>query len=143
MAMAVVALGMGVRHYIHAQMGVHAANDAPTGMDPESFSRAMPQRSVNFLGSEGFLDTKPLFVGIAGGTGSGKTTVASAIAERIGAGNLVHLTHDSYYRDLRTKTLQERAQVNFDHPDSLDTELYAVFGMQYSGPSLATPVPVL
>ncbi len=62
-------------------------------------------------------------LGIAGGTGSGKTTVARAIVERIGATKVAYLEHDSYYRDLRHLPLAERRQVNFDHPDAFDTQL--------------------
>lgn len=62
-------------------------------------------------------------LGIAGGTGSGKTTVARAIVERIGAERVAYLEQDSYYRDLSHLTLEERRQVNFDHPDAFDTPL--------------------
>jgi uridine kinase len=63
-----------------------------------------------------------LVLGIAGGTGSGKTTVASSIVSAIGAG-AVCIDHDSYYRDLSHLPFEERQQINFDHPDSLDNEL--------------------
>lgn len=62
-------------------------------------------------------------LGIAGGTGSGKTTVARAIVERVGAERVACLEHDSYYRDLRHLSLEERRQVNFDHPSAFDTTL--------------------
>lgn len=65
----------------------------------------------------------PLVIGIAGGTGSGKTTVAQTILRRVGAGHISFLAHDAYYRDLRHLSIEERAQMNFDHPDSLETEL--------------------
>ncbi len=65
----------------------------------------------------------PLVIGIAGGTGSGKTTVAKVILERVGEERIVFLPHDSYYRDLSDLPLSERKLVNFDHPDSLETEL--------------------
>ncbi len=66
---------------------------------------------------------RPIVIGVAGGTGSGKTTVARAILQRVGASRIAHLEHDSYYRDLPDLTLEERRQVNFDHPDSLDNAL--------------------
>ncbi|EOD20579.1 hypothetical protein EMIHUDRAFT_427275 [Emiliania huxleyi CCMP1516] len=66
---------------------------------------------------------RPIVVGIAGGTGSGKTTVSRAIASRLGRDNLIHIAHDSYYKDLSHLAIEERAQVNFDHPDSLDSPL--------------------
>lgn len=68
--------------------------------------------------------TKPvLTIGISGGTGSGKTTVANVILERVGADRIAFLAHDSYYKDLQNLPEQQRKQVNFDHPDSLETEL--------------------
>jgi uridine kinase len=65
----------------------------------------------------------PIVIGIAGGTGSGKTTVAKVILQRAGATNIAFLPHDAYYRDLSGLTYEERSQTNFDHPDSLETEL--------------------
>jgi uridine kinase len=62
-------------------------------------------------------------VGVAGGTGSGKTTLVEALIERIDADRMVLLPHDAYYRDLSHLPLQKRMQTNFDHPDSLETEL--------------------
>lgn len=67
----------------------------------------------------------PLVLGIAGGTGSGKTTVARAIVERVGRGRIAYLDHDSYYRDLGHLPIEARRQVNFDHPDAFDTALLA------------------
>ena len=66
---------------------------------------------------------KPIVVGVAGGTGSGKTTVAQAILERVGRDRIAYIQHDSYYRDLSHLPLEERARVNFDHPDALENEL--------------------
>ncbi|MCC6397028.1 MAG: uridine kinase [Bacteroidetes bacterium] len=65
----------------------------------------------------------PLVIGIAGGTGSGKTTVTNAILERLDTNRAVVLQHDSYYRDLSFYGDVTPAQVNFDHPDSLETPL--------------------
>jgi uridine kinase len=65
---------------------------------------------------------RPLIIAVVGGTGSGKTTVATAIHEAVGLGAVL-LDQDAYYRDLSDLTLEERRQVNFDHPDSIDTEL--------------------
>ena len=65
----------------------------------------------------------PLVIGIAGGTGSGKTTIADVVLGRIGAENIAFLAHDAYYRDLNDLPLAQRDSVNFDHPDSLDTDL--------------------
>jgi len=65
----------------------------------------------------------PLIIGIAGGSGSGKTTLASSILEAIGEDRIALLPHDAYYRDQSYKTFEERLSVNYDHPDSLETEL--------------------
>jgi len=65
----------------------------------------------------------PLVIGIAGGTGSGKTTIAHEILHRVGANKLAILSHDAYYRNQKDMPFEERAKVNYDHPDSLETEL--------------------
>jgi len=65
----------------------------------------------------------PLVIAIAGGSGSGKTTVANAILQRVGQERIAFLPHDAYYRDLSSLPPVQRAQVNFDHPNSLETEL--------------------
>ena len=68
---------------------------------------------------------KPVIVGIAGGTGSGKTTVARAIYDRVGKDLIEWISHDSYYRDFEGLSAEEKHHINFDHPDSLETELLA------------------
>lgn len=65
----------------------------------------------------------PVTIGVAGGTGSGKTTVSNQILERVGSKHIAYLPHDSYYKDLSHLPPENRKQINFDHPDSLDTEL--------------------
>lgn len=67
--------------------------------------------------------SSPIVIGIAGGTGSGKTTVANVILRRLGADKITFLPHDSYYRDLDDLPIEERKTINFDHPDALETEL--------------------
>jgi uridine kinase len=64
-------------------------------------------------------------IGVAGGTGSGKTTVADAIVARIGASRIAFLQHDSYYRDLAGCDRKLVLHHNFDHPDALESELLA------------------
>ncbi|MGH2536628.1 MAG: uridine kinase [Candidatus Promineifilaceae bacterium] len=66
---------------------------------------------------------RPLVFGVAGGTASGKTTVAAAILEAVGASQVAYLPHDAYYRDMSHIPLPERAKLNYDHPDSLESEL--------------------
>ena len=65
----------------------------------------------------------PVIIGIAGGTGSGKTTVAASIYEKVGSDRIEWISHDSYYRNFDALPAEERAKINFDHPDSLETEL--------------------
>jgi uridine kinase len=67
--------------------------------------------------------TPPLVIGIAGGTGSGKTTVAKVIIDRVGANHIALLPHDAYYKDLANLEPAQRVMINFDHPDSLETSL--------------------
>jgi uridine kinase len=64
-----------------------------------------------------------LIIGIAGGTGSGKTTVVRKIIERLPMGEVVILPQDSYYRDSSHLPLEKRLEINFDHPDSIEFEL--------------------
>ncbi len=66
---------------------------------------------------------KPLVIGVAGGSGSGKTTVANVVLQRVGADRIVFLPHDAYYRELTGLPENQRKEVNFDHPDSLETEM--------------------
>lgn len=66
-----------------------------------------------------------MIIGICGGTGSGKTTIARKIFERVGRNNVVLVEQDSYYRNLADMPPDERSQANFDHPDSHDNELLA------------------
>lgn len=65
----------------------------------------------------------PIVIGIAGGTGSGKTTFAYNIVNLIGKDNITIISHDSYYRAINHLTSKERDERNFDHPDALETSL--------------------
>jgi uridine kinase len=69
--------------------------------------------------------TKRIVIGVAGGTGSGKTTVSEAILDRVGRNEIAYLQHDSYYKDRSHVPPEERAKANFDHPDALESELLA------------------
>jgi len=64
-----------------------------------------------------------LVIGVAGGSGSGKTTVAQMILQRVGPDRISFLQHDSYYKDLSGLPQTQRAEVNFDHPNSLDNDM--------------------
>jgi len=65
----------------------------------------------------------PLIIGIAGGSGSGKTTVAQSILQRVGPEQIAYLQHDEYYKDLSGLPPAQRVAINFDHPNSLETSL--------------------
>lgn len=64
-----------------------------------------------------------MIIGICGGTGSGKTTIARRIVEAVGQDNVILVEQDSYYRNLVDMPLDERHQANFDHPDSIDSDM--------------------
>jgi len=66
---------------------------------------------------------KTLVIGIAGGTGSGKSTVARNIVSQMPNETIAIIDYDSYYKDRQDLTFEERCQLNYDHPDSLETAL--------------------
>ncbi|HSJ25476.1 MAG TPA: uridine kinase [Longimicrobiales bacterium] len=66
---------------------------------------------------------RPLIIGVAGGSGSGKTTVVRAMTEGLGTDQVTVIHHDSYYRDSGHLSPAERQAINYDHPDALETEL--------------------
>jgi uridine kinase len=68
---------------------------------------------------------KPLIIGIAGGTGSGKSTVARKVAESLGGASVAFIDMDAYYRNFAHLPMEERRRVNWDHPDAFDHELLA------------------
>ena len=66
----------------------------------------------------------PILIAVAGGSASGKTTVVKKIIKQLNSKDISVISHDDYYKDLTKYTLEERARVNFDHPDSLDNDLF-------------------
>lgn len=66
---------------------------------------------------------RPVFIGIAGGTGSGKTTVMRSIVNRVPRATVAVIEQDSYYKDQANVTFEERVKVNYDHPSAFDTDL--------------------
>ena len=83
--------------------------------------RARPDGGLFGTGYNGRM--QPVLIAVAGGSGSGKTTVSHAILDRVGRDRIAYLQHDAYYRDRGGLPLAERAQINYDHPDSLETDL--------------------
>jgi uridine kinase len=78
------------------------------------------------MGMSGQISSQPpITIGVAGGTGSGKTTVVQAILERVGWQRIAFLQHDAYYHDASNLPLPERIRLNFDHPSALDSALLA------------------
>jgi uridine kinase len=83
----------------------------------------------------------PITVGVAGGTGAGKTTVSRAILDRAGAENIAYLEHDAYYKDLRDLPFAHTGPLNFDHPDTLETSLLVEHVQQLRhGQPVAVPI---
>lgn len=83
----------------------------------------------------------PIVIGVAGGSGSGKTTVVRKIMEALGDAHVSVLEHDRYYRDHPELRLEERAQLNYDHPASLETDLLVRHVEQLrQGRAVETPV---
>jgi len=68
-------------------------------------------------------ERRPITIAVAGGTGSGKTTISNALLERVGHHNIAYLPHDAYYKDISHLPKEQRHNINFDHPDTLDTPL--------------------
>lgn len=66
---------------------------------------------------------KTFIIGIAGGSGSGKTTLTRKILDQFDSTQILHITHDSYYRDISSYGTCDQAAINFDHPDALETSL--------------------
>jgi len=85
--------------------------------------------------------TPDLVIGVAGGTGSGKTTVADEIVRRVGPGRIVSVHQDRYYRDLSDLDPDRRTRHNFDHPNAIEEELLVEhLGLLISGRSAPLPI---
>ena len=84
---------------------------------------------------------QPLVIGLAGGSGSGKTTIAQSVVDIVGPEHVILIPHDAYYRDQSALPFEERARINYDHPDSLETELLAAHLKRLrAGESVERPV---
>ena len=86
-------------------------------------------------------DVKPLIIGIAGGTGSGKSTVARKVAEALPDASVAFIEMDAYYRNFAHLPMDERRKVNWDHPETFDLELLiAHLGQLALGGAIERPV---
>lgn len=88
--------------------------------------------------------SKMLIIGIAGGSGSGKSTFADLVVSNLDDADLAVIRHDSFYKPLGHLSLEERKRANFDHPDSLDTALMidAIKGSNEENPFIS-PITIL
>lgn len=68
------------------------------------------------------MQTRPLTIGICGGSGAGKTTLADGLCRCFSADRILRIPHDAYYRDLSDMDVRLRGKMNFDHPDALETD---------------------
>lgn len=68
-------------------------------------------------------DHRPLFIAVAGGSGSGKTTIARSVVDLVGRDKVIYIQQDAYYRDQAHLSLEDRLRINYDHPDSLELDL--------------------
>lgn len=84
---------------------------------------------------------RPVTIGVAGGTSAGKSTVAKAIIERVGAERIAVIPHDAYYRDLRQLPRAQRDTINFDHPNSIETSLM-IYHLEQLKQGKAVDIPI-
>ena len=109
------------------------------GSDRGFFAGACLEEAI-FM-PDGGHPASPITIGVAGGSGAGKSTVAKVILDRVGADNITYVPHDAYYHDLSDLPHEQRQLINFDHPDSLDTELFIEHIKQLQrGESIHMPV---
>ena len=85
--------------------------------------------------------SKSIVVGVAGGTGAGKSTIVKEILKQLGTEKVSVIQHDSYYKNRPELSFEERTKINFDHPDSLDTNLLVEhLNLLISGKNVGIPV---
>lgn len=87
------------------------------------------------------MNNTPFIIGIAGGTGSGKTTLAERLTKELGEDTVLNIAHDHYYKDQSDLTTEQRARTNYDHPKAYDSDLLISHLKQLiQGESVARPV---
>ncbi|MEQ8818985.1 MAG: uridine kinase [Sumerlaeia bacterium] len=109
-----------------------------------STENAHPPRSTDHVARLDLSSSRArgcIVVGIAGGSGSGKSTVARRILKTVPPGDIAVLGHDCYYHDLSYLSVEERAKINFDHPDALDNDLMVQhLDLLRSGTAIERPI---
>ncbi|QYU68522.1 uridine kinase [Leptolyngbya sp. 15MV] len=84
---------------------------------------------------------RPVTIAVAGGSGSGKTTVSDEILKRVGSSSIAYVPHDAYYKDINMMRAESRDRINFDHPDALDTQfMIEHIRMLQAGKDIGIPV---
>lgn len=106
-----------------ARGGGERGSSSKGAAERQAEEQAQEQAQAQVQGASEMRRARPLVIGIAGGSGSGKTSISTAVMARLGSTNVSVVTHDCYYRDLKGLTFEERKAINFDHPDALETEL--------------------
>ena len=126
---------MGVK----ASGGIHNADEAQAMVDAGASVSEQAQHWLSSDKKEFLMDT--ILIGIAGGTGSGKTTLADKLVESFGRDEVSILRHDNYYKRHDDIPFEERAKLNYDHPDAFDTDLLCQHILELkAGKSIEMPV---
>lgn len=84
---------------------------------------SLSRKVLDATGGRGRAHVAPLVIGVCGGSGSGKTSFCEKLVEFLGPEQVAYLKQDDYYRDLKHMALEERVQVNFDHPEAIEFPL--------------------
>lgn len=102
---------------------VLAMTTVTSGLVEQTIEALIQDSVAPHLAGDNTDSNTPVVVGIAGGSGSGKTTLTRAVIDAIGMENLTVIPHDNYYKDWSHLPAEERSNINFDHPDCLDTDI--------------------
>ena len=108
---------------------------------PDGYVPAYVLQSLSLLGFLPMATAKPFVMGIGGGSGSGKSTIVKEILKQLGTEKVSVIQHDSYYKNRPELSFEKRTKINFDHPDSLETNLLVEhLNLLISGKNVEIPV---